>query len=459
MTEGGKQSTINSIDRAAVLLLALGERRAAQVLKHMGPKEVQAVGATMAGPSNITSDKVNGAFKSFVQTVHKHTAFGVDSDEYIRNVLTDALGADKAGSVIDRILLGRNSQGIEQLKWMDSRAIADLVRLEHPQIITNVVSLLDHDQSAEVLSYLPENMRSDIIMRVATLETMQPAALQELDTILEKQLNGNTNAKLSALGGLDTAASILNFLGVFMEAKIIEHITDNDAELAQEIQDKMFVFADFAAVDDRGIQTLLREISTDSLLLALRGDEDALREKIFENMSKRAAEMLREDLEAAAPAKLNDVEASQKEIVAIARRLEEAGQISLGGGSSDELAHLTHFQNRNLRTFYAGRCPIFLKVINLSHRSSFNPLARKPIQKPLDAGVTAIKQQGHVVEQVNRELIQSKSEWANACVKKGSYKKLMEKTAVQELCGQAQREQTEIDDRCNISFAIKNTRL
>ena len=337
MTEGGKQSTTNSIERAAVLLPALGEERAAQVLKHMGPKEVQAIGATMAGLSNITSDKVNGAFKSFVQTVHKHTAFGVDSDEYMRNVLTDALGADKAGSVIDRILLGRNSQGIEQLKWMDPRAIADLVRLEHPQIVTIVISLLDHDQSGEVLSYLPENMRSDIIMRVATLEAVQPAALQELDAILEKQLNGNTNVKSSALGGLDTAASILNFLGVSMEAKIIEHISDNDAELAQEIQDKMFVFADFAAVDDRGIQTLLREISTDSLLLALRGAEDALKEKIFENMSKRAAEMLKDDLEAAAPAKLSDVEASRKEIVAIARQLEEAGQISLGGGSSDEL--------------------------------------------------------------------------------------------------------------------------
>ena len=279
MTEGEELGDINSIERAAVLLLALGEDRAAQVLKHMGPKEVQAVGATMAGLSNITSDTVNGAFKSFVQTVRKHTAFGVDSDEYIRNVLTDALGADKASSVIDRILLGRNSQGIEQLKWMDPRAIADLIRLEHPQIITIVVSLLDHDQSAEVLSYLPENMRSDIIMRVATLETVQPAALQELDAIMEKQLSGNANVKSSALGGLDTAASILNFLEVSMESKIIEHITDNDAELAQEIQDKMFVFADLAAVDDRGIQTLLREISTDALLLALRGADDALKEK------------------------------------------------------------------------------------------------------------------------------------------------------------------------------------
>ena len=279
MSEEQGQEEVSSIERAAVLLLALGEERAAQVLKHMGPKEVQSVGAAMASLTNITSDKVNGAFKLFVQTVRKHTAFGVDSDEYIRNVLTNALGADKAGNVIDRILLGRNSQGIEQLKWMDPRAIADLIRLEHPQIITIVVSLLDSDQSAEVLSHLPENMQSDIIMRVATLETVQPAALQELDLIMEKQLSGNANVKSSALGGVDTAASILNYLEASVEAKIIEHITDNDAELAQEIQDKMFVFADLAAVDDRGIQTLMREISTDALLLALRGSEDALKRK------------------------------------------------------------------------------------------------------------------------------------------------------------------------------------
>jgi len=337
VAEGEENNDMNSIEQAAVMLLALGEERAAQVLKHMGPKEVQAVGATMASLSNITSDNVNGAFKSFVQTVQKHTAFGVDSDDYIRNVLTDALGSDKAGSVIDRILLGRNSQGIEQLKWMDPRAIADLIRLEHPQIITILVSLLDHDQSAEVLSYLPENMRSDIIMRVAALESVQPAALRELDAIMEKQLSGSANAKSSALGGVDTAANILNFLDVSMESKIMEHINENDGDLAQELQDKMFVFGDLASVDDRGIQTLLREISTDALLLALRGAEDVLKEKIFENMSKRAAEMLRDDLEAAAPAKLSDVETSQKEIVAIARRLEEAGEISLGGGSSDEL--------------------------------------------------------------------------------------------------------------------------
>lgn len=336
MAEQESPINLDDTEQAAVFLLAVGQERAAEVLKHMGPKAVQAVGSTMAGLSNITSDSVDGVLKKFVATISNQTALGVDSDQYIRNMLNDALGADKASGVIDRILLGRNSKGIEQLKWMSSRAIADLVRLEHPQVITIVISLLDSDQSAEVLSHFPENLRTDIIMRVATLEGVQPSALRELDEIMEKQLSGDVNVKSSPIGGVDTAVNILQFIEGSMEAGIIEQISDRDADLSQQIQDKMFVFENLVEVDDRGIQAILREISTDSLLLALRGADDTLKEKIFTNMSKRASELLRDDLEAAAPAKLSDVEIAQKDILAVARRLEEAGEISLRGGG-DEL--------------------------------------------------------------------------------------------------------------------------
>ncbi|MGR9107008.1 MAG: flagellar motor switch protein FliG [Gammaproteobacteria bacterium] len=331
------QDGLDNTERAAVFLLALGQDRAAEILRHMGPKEVQILGSTMASLGSITSDTVDIVLEQFVGTIRNQTALGIDSDEYIRNVLTDALGADKAGSVIDRILLGRNSKGIDQLKWMDSRSIADMIRPEHPQIIAIIVSLLDSDQAAEVLGCLPPATRSDVIMRIATLETVQPNALKELDDIMEKQLAGNSNIKSSTIGGIETAANVLNFVDGSIESDILERISEIDPDLSQKIQDKMFVFANLVDVDDRGIQTLLREISTDSLLLALRGADVVLKEKIFGNMSRRAAEMLREDLEAAPPTKLSDVEVAQKEILSIARRLNETGEISLGGASGDEL--------------------------------------------------------------------------------------------------------------------------
>jgi flagellar motor switch protein FliG len=246
------------------------------------------------------------------------------------------LGADKAGSIIDRILLGANSKGIEQLKWMDTRSIADLIRLEHPQIISIILTLLDPDQAAAVLTLLPENMRSDILMRIATLEGVQPAALRELDEIMEKQLTGSDGVKSSQIGGIDAAANILNFIESAVSEPMMQDINESNADLAQRIQDKMFVFNDLIAVDDRGIQTLLREVSTDQLLLALRGVDAGLRDKIFANMSRRAAEMLRDDLEAAPPTRLSEVEAAQKDILSIAKRLSDAGELALGGGGGDE---------------------------------------------------------------------------------------------------------------------------
>ncbi len=324
------------VERAAILLLALGEKDAAEILKHMGPKEVQDVGLKMATMTNVSTAQMEEVMGSFVSTLKGETSLGLDSDDYIRNVLTNALGADKAGGMIDRILLGRNSKGLEQLKWMDPKSVAEMIRLEHPQIIAIVLSFLDPDQAADVLSVFPENIRTDILMRVATLEGIQPAALQELDSILDKQFSGASNAKSTGLGGVKAAANIMNLIDGAIESKITDQIMGIDQELGQEIQDNMFVFENLIDIDDRGIQTLLREVASEQLLLALRGAEDELKEKIFANMSKRAAEMLRDDLEAAPPAKLSDVEGAQKEILSVTRRLSDAGEIMLGGSGGEE---------------------------------------------------------------------------------------------------------------------------
>ncbi|WP_260291653.1 flagellar motor switch protein FliG [Sedimenticola hydrogenitrophicus] len=330
------ETKISGVERAAILMLALGEKDAASILSHMGPKEVQELGLAMANMNNVSTSKMETVMHSFVDTLRSQTSLGMDSDEYIRNVLTNALGKDKAGGVIDRILLGRNSKGLEQLKWMDPRSVAELIRLEHPQIIAIVLSFLDSDQAAEVLAEFPERVRPDIVMRIATLDGIQPAALQELDEILEKQFSGASNVKSSSLGGIKTAANILNLIEGSIESNIMEHVAGADPEIAQEIQDNMFVFDNLIDVDDRGIQTLMREVASDQLLLALRGADEGLKEKIFKNMSKRAAEMLRDDLEAAPPVRLSDVEAAQKEILTVARRLADAGEIMLGGGGGEE---------------------------------------------------------------------------------------------------------------------------
>ncbi len=329
------EAEIPGSERAAILLMALGEQSAAAVLSHMGPKEVQNVGAAMANLANVTTDKVDQVIDHFVTHIETQTALGVDSDEYIRSVLNSALGEDKASGVIDRILLGRDSKGLDQLKWMDPRAIAELIRNEHPQIMAIVLSILESDQAAQVLNEFAERIRHDVIMRVATLDSIQPAALQELNDIMENQFSKNSSVKTAQIGGVKTAADILNLLETSVESSVMDQIKEYDEDLGQQIQDKMFVFENLIEVDDRGIQALLREVSSEQLLLALKGADDDLKEKIFENMSKRAAEMMRDDLEAAPPAKLSDVEAAQKEILTTARRMSDAGEISLGG-SGDE---------------------------------------------------------------------------------------------------------------------------
>lgn len=332
------QVSRNGAERAAILLMTLGEQAAAEILKHMTPKEVQKVGAAMAALQNVSKQDVNAVVASFCETVESQTALGVGSDEYIRKVLIKALGEDKASGVIDRILLGANSKGLETLKWMEPRAVAELIRLEHPQIIAIILSYLEADQSAEVLMGLPERLRADVLLRIATLDGVQPTALQELNEIMEKQFAGNAtgNLKSSSVGGIKAAANILNFLDSTKQKELTDKIKQADEALAQKIEDKMFVFADLVELDDRGVQSLLREVSSDSLIVALKGADEAMREKIFKNMSKRAAEMLRDDLEARGPVKLSEVEKAQKEILSVARRMAEAGELVLGGKGGEQ---------------------------------------------------------------------------------------------------------------------------
>ncbi|MGY0632999.1 flagellar motor switch protein FliG [Luteimonas sp. A478] len=327
------------VERAAVLLLSLGENDAAEVLKHMGAKEVQKLGLAMATMSSISREQVSAVMGDFHSALERQTSLGVGADEYIRAVLEQALGADKAGSLIDRILLGRNTSGLDTLKWMDPRAVADVVRNEHPQIIAIVLSHLDPDQAAETLALLPERTRADVVLRIATLDGIPPNALNELNEIMERQFSGNQNLKSSAIGGIKVAANILNFMESGQDQALLGEIRKIDDQLGHRIQELMFVFDDLVELDDREIQTVLREVPGERLGVALRGAEPQVREKMTRNMSQRAAEILIEDMEARGPVRLSDVEAAQKEILAIVRRLADEGVIALrgSGGGSEEL--------------------------------------------------------------------------------------------------------------------------
>jgi len=326
-----KDAERSGTDRAAILLLTLGEQEAAQVLKHMGAKEVQRIGAAMAKLTNVSKEEVYTVITDFASSVESQTSVGVGAEDFLRKVLVDALGQEKASSIIDRISIGRSTKGLEALKWMDSRAVAELIRLEHPQIIAIVLAYLEPDQSAEILTCLPANMRSDIMVRIATLDGVQPSALSELDDIMEKTFAGKGTARTSALGGAKAAANIINNLEPSHESVIMDQIVQTDEALGSRIQDLIFVFDNLLEIDDRSMQELLRQVSSDKLLLAMKGCEDAMKEKIFKNMSQRAAEMLKDDLESKGPVRISEVEGAQKEILQTARKLAESGAIALAG--------------------------------------------------------------------------------------------------------------------------------
>jgi len=323
------------IEKSAVLLMSLGEDAAAEVLKYLAPREVQKLGAAMASLKQISREKMDDVLSDFRTVADQKTTLGMASDEYIRSVLVKALGDDKAASLIERILHGGDTSGIEGLKWMDSASVAELIKNEHPQIIATILVHLDRDQASEVLGFFPERLRNDVTLRIATLDGIQPGALRELNEVLTKLLAGSNNIKKSALGGSRTTAEILNFMPNAQESAIIENIRQHDPDLAQKILDEMFVFEDIVDIEDRDIQLILREVQSESLIIALKGTTEEVREKIFKNMSQRAADMLREDLEAKGPVRVSEVEAEQKEILKLVRRLADEGQISLGGKGDD----------------------------------------------------------------------------------------------------------------------------
>jgi flagellar motor switch protein FliG len=336
MADKKQGAEISGVEKAAVLLMSLGEQNAAEVFKYIGPKEVHRLSAAMAGLKKVSTEQANTVLREFVQSVGNETSFGMASRDYLQTVLVKALGQDKAGNIINRVMLGGAASGLEQLKWMDSHEIFEVIKMEHPQIIAVVLSYLDNDQAAEVLALLPEKVRADVLLRIAVLDRLQPTALQELNHVIEEQFRGNSNVKSSTVGGVKVAANILNSMESSLESAIMDQINEFDKELGEKIQDLMFVFDDLAMADDRGIQALLREVSSETLVVALKGSEEALKDKIFKNMSKRAGEMLRDDLEAKGPVRLSEVEAAQKEILAIARRLSESGDIALGGKGGEE---------------------------------------------------------------------------------------------------------------------------
>jgi flagellar motor switch protein FliG len=327
----------DGLQDAAVLLMSLGEEEAAEVFKHLSPKEVQKLGEAIAKTKSITRDRVEEVVSKFTNVAAAHSLLVSDSGDYVRSVLKRALGDDKAALLIDRILQGGDVSGIESLKWMDPMSVAELLRNEHPQIVAAILVHLDYDQAADVLKHLTERQRNEVMLRIATMEGIQPTALKDLNEVLFKVLAGGDKIRKASLGGVKTAAEMINLMGTVIEGTVLESIRSHDPELAQKIMDKMFVFDDIMKLDDKAIQLILKEVASESLIVALKGAQPELKDKFLSNMSSRAAETLREDLESRGPMRLSEVEAQQKEILKIARRLADEGQIVIGGGADDAM--------------------------------------------------------------------------------------------------------------------------
>ena len=329
--------SMSGLEMASILLLSLSEEDAGNILSKLEPKQVQKLGRQMAVTLDPGHDQVSYVHRRFVDDIQKFTSIGVGSHDFVRNALVAALGEDKASNLVDQIILSSGSKGLDTLKWMDARQVASIIQHEHPQIQTIVLAYLEPDQSASILAQFPERVRLDLTMRIANLSEVQPAALQELNDIMEKQFAGQAGAQSAKMGGPKAAAEIMNYLDTSIESPLMDSLREHDEELAQQIHDLMFVFDNLMDVEDRGIHMLLREVPNDVLQRALKGADEHLREKVYRNMSKRAVEMLREDLEAMGPVRVADVEAAQKEVLAIIRRMADAGEIVINSpGSGDQ---------------------------------------------------------------------------------------------------------------------------
>jgi flagellar motor switch protein FliG len=327
----------SSLERAAILMLVLGEKDAASVLKRLDAHGVHKLGKAMTQLGDIKRADVEAVLDSFLNEVGDESSVPLDSETYLKRLLIDAIGEDKAMEVLERIF-GENTNALEKLRWLDARSIAEFVSKEHPQVQAIILSYLPAQHAGEVLDFLNDEERcADLIMRVATLDSLSPNALREVNDIIEEELVGFTSQRFMSFGGKKVAAEILNGMDTRANEEVMASIRNSNETLGQEIEDLMFVFADLADVQDRDIQTLLREVSTDSLKLALKGAEDRVKDRIIGNISKRAAELLLEDMEVMGPVRLSDVETAQKEIITIARRLADSGEIVLGNSSEEML--------------------------------------------------------------------------------------------------------------------------
>jgi flagellar motor switch protein FliG len=327
-----EMAEMTGTQRAAVLMLLLGEQQAAEIIRFLNPKEVQALGGAMMSVADLSQEAVNAVLDEFVATIKKQTSLGLGTTDYVEKVLKRALGDDKAASVLGRIMPGQGSKGLDILSWMDARSIAEMIRGEHPQVTAIILSVLENSVAADVLDYLPADSRSEIIQRVASLETVQPLAMEELEAIMKKQFSNNSSAQSSSFGGIKAAAKIMNFTKTELEASVMGGLAELDPDLMQKIQDNMFTFDNLVGVDNRGIQVLMRNVEPDLLMIALKGANQAVKDKFFGNMSERARGMFRDDMEAKGPLRIADVEEAQKSIMRIARKLSDAGELVLGGG-------------------------------------------------------------------------------------------------------------------------------
>jgi flagellar motor switch protein FliG len=331
-----KPDDLAGIQSAAILLMSLGEQDAANLLKQLDAREVQKLGIAMAEIKEVSREQMTAVLDKFIGLADARANVAGGSQDFVRRVLTQAVGKQKTDMLLNRVITGQTGQGIESLKWMEAKAVAQIISGEHPQIAAIVLSHLEPEQSAAILPLLTEEMRTEVLMRIASLNEVPQTALTELDQLVEKQANATPPSTLRRIGGARTVANILNAMERDKSGDELGKIEKTDVDMHQKIKDLLFIFDNLLDVDDRGIQALLREVGSDTLAVALRGAEPEVQERILKNMSKRAAEILKDDMEARGPVKLTDVEAAQKEIVVIAQRLAEEGTISLGGKGGGE---------------------------------------------------------------------------------------------------------------------------
>ena len=321
--------------KSAILLMSLGEEGAGSVLKLLPQDAIQALGAAMATLAQIKRAEVSEVLEEFRLETEQYSALHLDSGSYLRAVLSKALGSDRAADMLDTIFKPHESaNGIERLNLLEANEVVELIRDEHPQIIATLLVHMDRNKAADVLEKLPERVRHDAILRVATFGGVQPAALKELTDVLTDMLSGE-GVKRSRLGGVRAAAEIVNMMSSTQEESVIKHVREHDEALAQKMIDEMFLFENLLELEDRSVQLLLKEIESETLIIALKGAPQELRDKFLKNMSQRAAESLREDIEVRGPVRVSQVETEQKNILLIVRRLADAGEIVIGGQGND----------------------------------------------------------------------------------------------------------------------------